>query len=40
MQHIQRDCIEPQERHNAFNILKNQYFSKYEMCLNGQFSKN
>ena len=35
---IWRDCIEPQKRHNAFNIL-NQYLWNYEMCQNGQFSK-
>ena len=37
-QDIWRDCIEPQERHNTSNI-QNQYFSNYEMCLNGWFSK-
>ena len=35
MQDIWCDCIEPQERHIAFN----KYLSNYEMCINRWFSK-
>ena len=38
MHDIWRDCFGPQAKHIAFST-SNWYFSNYEMCIHGRFSK-